>query len=119
MKTFPATWFLCAALLLTGCTLFVDSKASFLKSAEGRATQQEVEQEWGPPVMISSRPTGESRWVYEVREEEPGSRWSSSGLWCDQYVLMFDRDRVLRGWTHRTHFHGGERMPAFCVPEGK
>ena len=119
MKTFPTTCFLCAAFLLTGCALFGDSKASFLKSAEGRATQQQIEQEWGPPVAMASGPTGESRWVYEVREEEPGSRWSSSGLWCDQYVLMFDRDRVLRGWTHRTHFHGGERMPAFCVPEGK
>ena len=61
-------------------------------------------------------PTGESEWLYEVREIEPGaqSTWASAGSWCDEYYLTFDKGGVLRQWSHKSYFHGGELMPRFC-----
>jgi hypothetical protein len=38
-------------------------------------------------------------------------------MWCDEYVLMFDNESILREWTHRAYFHGGEAFPDFCVPD--
>lgn len=109
---------ICMAILSLGCALFIPKETRYLRSAEHRATQDQVRQELGVPAVISSNDSGEAVWVYQVREEEPGSRWTSSGLWCDEYVLTFDRDRVLRQWTHRSEFHGGERMPLYCVTGG-
>lgn len=105
-------------ILPIGCAIFTAKETRYLQSAEHRATQDQVRQELGAPAVISSNESGETVWVYQVREEEPGSRWTSSGLWCDEYVLTFDRQAVLRHWTHRSHFHGGERMPTYCVPSG-
>lgn len=105
-------------LLSIGCAVFIAKETRYLQSAENHATQNEVRQQLGAPAEMSSNEAGESVWVYRVREEEPGSRWTSSGLWCDEYVLTFDRDLVLKGWTHRSEFHGGELMPAYCVSGG-
>ena len=104
--------------MLLGCALFIPKETRYLESAQGRATQEEVKQELGPPALMRSNQAGESIWVYRVREQEPGNRWTSPGLWCDEYVLTFDHQAVLRSWTHRSHFHGGELMPTYCVPNG-
>jgi hypothetical protein len=104
--------------VLAGCVLFVPKESRYLKGAEGRATQQDVERQLGKPEVVSLNEAGEVVWVYRVREEEPGNRWTSTGLWCDEYVLTFDSRAVLRSWTRRSHFHGGELMPVYCVPEG-
>ncbi len=105
-------------VLATGCALFVPTETRYLRSAQDRATQEEVRQRLGQPALIASSRAGETVWVYRVREQEPGNRWTSSGLWCDEYVLTFDQGAVLRSWTHRSHFHGGELMPTYCVPDG-
>ena len=59
-------------------------------------------------------------WVYQVLTEDPGSQnvWGTPGTWCDEYVLTFDKQRILRGWTHKTEGHGGELMPKYCVKDG-
>lgn len=101
-----------------GCMLFVPQETRFLQAVQGRATQDEVRQRLGAPAVMASAPTGESIWVYRVREEEPGNRWTSTGLWCDEYVLTFDRQAVLQRWTHKSQFHGGELMPPYCVAGG-
>ena len=103
--------------ILSGCVLFIPKETRYLQSAEQHATQSEIRAELGAPAVISSNEVGETVWVYRIREEEPGSRWTSSGLWCDEYVLTFDKE-VLRGWTHRSEFHGGELMPSYCVTGG-
>jgi hypothetical protein len=34
---------------------------------------------------------------------------------CDEYVLTFDSQGILRRWTHASELHGGELMPTYCV----
>lgn len=107
-------------LLLSGvaCALFTTKETRYLGSAQDRATQDEVRLRLGDPYRVFTEPTGETVWIYQVREEEPGSRWTSLGLWCDEYRLTFDRQAVLRQWSHRDYLHGGELLPTYCVPGG-
>jgi hypothetical protein len=103
-------------LALSGCALIVAKESQYLQSAQDRATQAEVKLQLGAPKLATTTPTGESLWLYEVREIEPGSQntWASAGSWCDEYRLTFDSQGVLRRWTHKSYFHGGELMPASC-----
>lgn len=104
--------------MLSGCVLVLPKESRYLRSAEGRSSQTEVAQVLGRPLMTASSPEGQALWVYQVREQEPGNRWTSTGLWCDEYVLTFDDRSILRGWTHKSEFHGGELMPTYCVSGG-
>src|SRR5262245_20921132 len=104
--------------LAIGCSVFIPRETLYLKSAVDHATPDEVRQQLGSPALTASNEKGEAVWVYQVREEQPGNRWTSAGLWCDEYVLTFDQQTVLRQWTHRSEFHGGELMPTYCVTEG-
>ncbi len=116
MRTLFQIPLLSLLVAMMGCTLFIPKETLYLRSAQDRATQEEVKQRLGPPWRATVTPAGESVWVYEVREQEPGCCWTSRGLWCDEYVLTFDNRAVLRHWTHESHFHGGDMMPPYCVP---
>ncbi|MEP6887678.1 MAG: hypothetical protein ABI945_05070, partial [Nitrospirales bacterium] len=62
--------------------------------------------------------SGESPWIYQIFDWQPGdNRVTAPGTWCDEYILTFDHERVLRRWTHKTYFHGGEAFPTYCVPD--
>jgi hypothetical protein len=103
-------------VVLIGCTLFVPKETLYLRAAQNLATQAEVRERLGAPREETSTPDGESQWVYEVREVEASAQntWATAGSWCDEYVLAFDRQGVLRAWTHKSYFHGGETMPIRC-----
>jgi hypothetical protein len=103
-----------AAFALWGCASS-SSETHYLRQAEGKATQAEIRERLGPPVSTTTAGAG-SIWVYQVREMQPGSRINAPGLWCEEYVLRFDSQTVLREWSRKTHFHGGETQPTFCVP---
>lgn len=118
MKTLVTVPLLSLFIMAAGCALFVPKETRYLQSAQDRATQEEIQRQLGSPALTGSSEKGDVVWVYRVREEDPGSRWTSSGLWCDEYVLTFDRQAVLRRWTHRSQFHGGELMPTYCVSRG-
>jgi hypothetical protein len=105
-------------VLFAGCTLFVPKETQYLQTAKDHATVTEVKQTLGVPMIAATTATGEHILVYQSREEDPGYGWTSKGLWCDEYVLTFDRSDILRRWTHKSHLHGGERMPIYCVPGG-
>lgn len=105
-------------LAVSGCTLFEGKETTFLRSAQDRATQEEVRQQLGPPQFTTSTQSSESVWVYQVQAQQSGSRITAPGLWCDEYILTFDSQAVLRRWTRRSYFHGGEFMPTYCVPDG-
>ena len=105
-------------LMLAGCGLLVPKETRYLRSAQGRDSQEQVIQNLGRPRIATIGPDGDAVWVYQIREEDPGNRWTSIGLWCDEYVLTFDDHSILRRWTHKSEFHGGELMPAYCVPDG-
>jgi hypothetical protein len=103
-------------LCLAACSLVTPKESRYLKSAQDRATQDEVRQQLGTPRSATATPAGETVLVYEVREIEAGSQntWATAGSWCDEYVLRFDSQQVLRQWTHKSFFHGGELMPISC-----
>lgn len=109
---------LCGAVMLAGCAVVLPKETRYLYGAMGQATQEEVKAALGHPLLATLGPNGEARWIYQIREEEPGNRWTSTGLWCDEYILTFDRHSILRQWTHQSEFHGGEIMPTSCVPGG-
>jgi hypothetical protein len=87
-------------------------------SARNHATQEQVKEKLGPPVESKVTSTGDSVWVYHVRQLQPGNYLSAPGDWCDEYALVFDKQGLLRDWVHRSYFHGGEVMPTYCVPDG-
>ncbi|WHZ22399.1 MAG: hypothetical protein OJF47_001511 [Nitrospira sp.] len=33
-------------------------------------------------------------------------------------ILTFDKEAILRGWTHKPEGHGGEIAPTYCVTDG-
>lgn len=109
---------LCGAVMLIGCAMVLPKETRYLYGAQGRATQEEVTAALGHPLVAMLGQNGEARWVYQIREEEPGNRWTSTGLWCDEYVLIFDKHSILHRWTHQSEFHGGEIMPMTCVSGG-
>ena len=107
-----------ALIMLAGCSLFTPKETLYLKSAQNHATQVEVQQNLGEPAVKATNQAGEAVWVYEVLEQEPGSRWTSTGMRCDEYVLTFDKGGVLKQWTYKTEVHGGELSPTYCVWDG-
>lgn len=117
MKT-PLLLLAVTFVLLAGCSLFIPKETRYLKSAEHHATQVDVQQKLGEPAVKATNQAGEAVWVYEVLEQEPGSRWTSTGMRCDEYVLTFDKSGVLRQWTYKTEVHGGELQPTYCVWDG-
>lgn len=104
-------------LLLMGCAVFEGKETTYLRSAQDRATQNEVKQQLGPPALTKAEEGGKSRWVYQILYEQPGNRMTPPGTWCDEYVLTFDSQSILRQWTDRSYFHGGELMPTYCVSD--
>jgi hypothetical protein len=103
-------------LFLAACSLVTPKESQYLKSAQDRATQEEVRQQLGTPRSATATQAGEAVWVYEIREIEAGSQntWATAGSWCDEYVLRFDSQQILRQWSHKSYFHGGELMPISC-----
>ncbi len=107
-----------SALLAAGCAWVEPTETAYLRTAQDRATQEEVRQQLGAPILMAATQTGESVWVYQIRTQQPGNRVTAPGTWCDEYVLTFDSQAILRRWTSRSYFHGGEYAPTYCVPGG-
>lgn len=105
-------------MILSGCALVLPEESRYLRNAQGKDSQEAVARHLGKPLFTTVNPRGETVWIYQLREQEPGNRWTSTGLWCDEYVLTFDDRAILRSWTHKSQFHGGELMPTYCVPGG-
>ncbi len=120
MKAFTRIALVMLALLGIGCALFVPKETIYLESAQDRATQEEVRQRLGPPHLMASTKAGEPVWVYQVLQTEMSNQnsWGAPGTWCDEYVLTFDKQGILRNWTHKSEGHGGELSPAYCVTGG-
>lgn len=107
----------CLAMALFACALVESQEAASLREAQGQASHEQIRRQWGEPTTTRSLDNGESLWIYEKREQQPGNRITAPGMWCDEYALTFDEQGVLRRWTHRSYFHGGELMPKECIPD--
>ena len=97
------------ALVGVGCVLFLAKETRYLFSATDRATQEEVRQHLGQPLRVSPNKTGGAVWAYRVRERVEGGNnaWTMVGVWwCDNYVLTFDAQGILRHWTHESEICG-------------
>jgi hypothetical protein len=107
-------------VLQAACALLESKEVIYLKTAQDRATEQEVRQRLGAPKFAATSQAGEPILVYQVMTEDPGTQnqWGAPGTWCDEYVLTFDRQGILRRWTKKTEGHGGELMPKYCVTDG-
>jgi outer membrane protein assembly factor BamE (lipoprotein component of BamABCDE complex) len=109
---------LVVAAVVASCALVLPKETRYLQGAQGRDSQDQVMEHLGRPLLMTAGPKGNTVWIYQFREQEPGNRWTSTGLWCDEYVLTFDDQAILTTWTHKSQFHGGELMPTYCVPGG-
>ena len=113
-------WHVGLAFLTCGCALFMADETTYLRSAQDRATQDEVRRKLGNPYLETLTKEGEPVLVYQVRAVEQASNnsWSTTGSWCDEYVLTFDNRGILRHWTHMTQHHRGVLWPDYCVKDG-
>ncbi|HEV8540330.1 MAG TPA: hypothetical protein VGQ60_04135 [Nitrospiraceae bacterium] len=120
MKALVRTALVGLALLGIGCSLFVEKETQYLQSAEGRANREDVQGRLGRPYLVAATQSGDPVWVYQIRTAEKGGNgnWSIIGFWCDEYVLTFDRQGILKSWTHKSQKHRDDRQPASCVPDG-
>ena len=60
----------CVIWSVAGCAIFLDEETRYLRSAQNHATQQEVRNRLGGPMWIMSSRTGETVWVYQIRQPE-------------------------------------------------
>jgi hypothetical protein len=120
MSVFIQAVVISVVVLGTGCWLFLDQEMIYLKSAQDRATQQEIRDRLGPPLWIVPRSAGETTWVYQMTQREKGGNniLDIVGYWCDEYVLTFDQSGVLRHWENKSQKHRDPPSPANCVTNG-
>lgn len=111
---------LAAVVLAAGCTVFVPKETLYLESAQDRDNQEKVRAQLGTPKYTATALSGDPIWVYQIYWQDTTAQnsWGTPGTWCDEYVLTFDRQGVLRNWTHKSEGHGGELSPTYCVKEG-
>ena len=107
---------LAISILATACSHFQTKEGAYLDSVKGRGTEAEVRQVLGAPQAIRQTEGGETIWIYELREQQSGNRFTAPGIWCEQYLLTFDNKAIFQGWRQLSHFHGGELMPTECIP---
>jgi len=74
------------ALLVSGCTSW---RAQYLKEVTGRATQDDIALKFGPPTEEDTLGATRTVWVY---------RYNKGESWCREYILQFDKKRILRDW---------------------
>ena len=88
-----------ACLVLSACALFQSWQTIYLKKAVNHATKEEVLEHMGPPRDSRKANTGGSLLLYRVKEFQAGDLNGPGRWWCDDYVLRFDQDDILRQWS--------------------
>ena len=71
MKGFAPVSLMIVAIL-SGCVLVLPKESRYLRSAEGRASQDDVVQNLGMPLLKTRDSEGKEMWVYQFREQDPG-----------------------------------------------
>jgi len=90
-----------ALAALAGCVLLEPWQVTYLRTAENRATQQEVKEKLGAPLRVTRSEGDGTEWYYEFFDYDPGDRIHPGVSWCDQYWLSFDDRALLRRWQHK------------------
>lgn len=91
----------CPLIVLAGCALFEEQEVIYLnKALTVHATQADVKRRLGAPRDTESLPNAETLWRYQIWTNTGGDLNGPGESYCDQYSLRFDRQTILRGWTH-------------------
>jgi hypothetical protein len=96
--------------LLSAC---LPSEWQYLVDANGRATEDEVRDRFGVPVLIKTFDDQSARWTYryEVKSSWIGRRGDMvGGTPCIEYELTFDQREMLQSWVRRPCEHTGEKL---------
>ncbi|WP_447975407.1 hypothetical protein [Nitrospira sp. Kam-Ns4a] len=95
--SFVAVWL---PVALLACAPIPDH---YLNREAGRATQESVRVELGPPDYVRDLGDGRTVWIYAIK-------WSTATYLtyanpdaqvCNEYSLTFDATKVLREWTKK------------------
>jgi hypothetical protein len=99
---------LCLGLLVTACAHL---QARDFQQAVDHLSQAEVVERWGLPESVVAGTEGQTLWIHTAHFhvwQQPGGIVVSHPGWvvpggerCTQYLLIFDRMQVLRGWSAR------------------
>ncbi len=81
---------------MAGCS--TSWRDTYLNGALGAATEQDIERELGAPHITQLPTDGTTIWIYEYLE--PFYLVNVKTTTCTRYLLIFDRQRVLKSW-HR------------------
>jgi hypothetical protein len=105
-----ASAWLCLGRLVNACAML---QAQEFQPAVDHRSQTEVLARWGLPQAVVAGDEGQTLWIYTLRVQvwaQPASLvvtspgWVVPGGWrCTQYLFLFDRTQVLRGWTARRY----------------
>ncbi len=79
------------ALILLMVTSCATRQERYLDRSVNQASQDAVAKEFGPPTQSQELTTGETVWGYR----------SNQGSRCKEYILTFDRQKVLRAWKEQ------------------
>lgn len=96
LRTARIVFVLLNALGLLSCTSW---RAEYLGEAMGRANQDAVIMKLGPPMGERMLTNGDAVWVYRYTGASVGQ--SGGGTWCQEYVLRFDSQKILREWNRQ------------------
>ncbi|MEK7267943.1 MAG: hypothetical protein AAB093_00930 [Nitrospirota bacterium] len=88
-------------LVLPGCGLLGTRQVTYLEQATDRATQEEVLQEFGEPVEQRTLDDGITELTFRYSGVSMAMMMDVTDVWCVEYVLTFDTDKILRNWVRQ------------------
>lgn len=88
-------------MLLLGCSALETKQKAYLRTAQGRATQDDITQALGRPRMAKALVSAGSKWTYRFWEHDAGDRNHPAHSWCEEYTLIFDDQGILRRWVEQ------------------
>jgi hypothetical protein len=71
----------------------------YLDRAVNHATQDDIAKDMGSPPTVRKADNGGIEWVYYDRGSSvAGYTGYARQAYCREFVLVFDRDKILRAW---------------------
>jgi len=94
-------WLGAVSLTPAGCSWLMPWPARYLAQATGSATQEQVAQQLEPPQIERSLDDGETVWEYRYTGVSSPMLLPITEVWCVEYRLVFDQQKVLRHWLRK------------------
>ena len=92
-------WLAVELMRLVDCAEF---ETGYFQSRVDEATGQTVASRYGAPHKVERREGSQTVWTYFDRgSATSGYAGTARSTYCRAYVLMFDRQDILRGWQQQ------------------